>query len=71
MTKFKEISTEDLITIVTNQQAKLIDVRPVNAYNGWQLRGEKPPYYDNDKFVVVHSHYRNRNAYLSGSPQSA
>jgi thiosulfate/3-mercaptopyruvate sulfurtransferase len=25
-----------------------------------------PDEYDNDKFVVVHSHYRNRDAYLSG-----
>ena len=30
------------------------------------LSGNKPPEYDNDKFVVVHSHYRNREAYLSG-----
>lgn len=30
------------------------------------LDGGKPKHYDNDKFVVVHSHYRNREAYLSG-----
>jgi len=168
MTKIKEISTKDLKTITRNQHAKLIDIRPVNAYNGWQLKGEKrgghikgakslpakwinhmdwiemvrhknilpednliiygytpdeakkvarifikydypnvsvyntfvdewaansdlpmeklkryrhlvsaewvnrlisgenPPDYDNNKFVVVHSHYRNRDAYLSG-----
>ncbi len=30
------------------------------------ISGEKPAEYDNDKFVVVHSHYRNRDAYLSG-----
>ena len=30
------------------------------------LKGEKPQHYDNDKFVVVHAHYRNRDAYLSG-----
>ncbi|MGC9331318.1 MAG: sulfurtransferase [Bacteroidales bacterium] len=41
MTKFKEISTETLKTLVENRQAKLIDVRSVNAYNGWQLQGEK------------------------------
>ncbi len=28
--------------------------------------GEKPTEYDNDKFVICHSHYRNRDAYLSG-----
>ncbi|MFP4023947.1 MAG: rhodanese-like domain-containing protein [Thiohalospira sp.] len=26
----------------------------------------KPQHYDNNKFVVIHSHYRNRDAYLSG-----
>lgn len=30
------------------------------------LDGGNPKHYDNDKFVVVHSHYRNREAYLSG-----
>ncbi len=30
------------------------------------LSGNEPPEYDNNKFVVVHSHYRNREAYLSG-----
>lgn len=30
------------------------------------ISGERPAEYDNDKFVVVHSHYRNRDAYLSG-----
>ncbi|MBU1578118.1 MAG: thiosulfate sulfurtransferase [Bacteroidetes bacterium] len=30
------------------------------------IQGEKPMHYDNDKYVVVHSHYRNRKAYLSG-----
>ncbi len=36
---------------------------------GWVnklISGEKPSEYDNDKFVVVHIHYRNRDAYLSG-----
>ena len=36
---------------------------------GWLkklISGEKPPLYDNDRFVVVHAHYRNRDAYLSG-----
>ncbi len=30
------------------------------------ISGSKPAEYENDKFVVVHSHYRNREAYLSG-----
>ena len=30
------------------------------------ISGNKPDEYDNDKFIVVHAHYRNRNAYLSG-----
>jgi len=30
------------------------------------ISGGKPAEYDNDKFVVIHSHYRNRDAYLSG-----
>ncbi|GAB2775681.1 sulfurtransferase [Salinimicrobium soli] len=30
------------------------------------ISGDRPAEYDDDKFVVVHSHYRNRDAYLSG-----
>lgn len=30
------------------------------------ISGNRPEHYDNDKFVIVHTHYRNRNAYLSG-----
>lgn len=30
------------------------------------INGKNPQHYENDKFVVVHSHYRNRDAYLSG-----
>lgn len=30
------------------------------------ISGEKPAHYRNNKFVVVHAHYRNRDAYLSG-----
>ncbi|WP_029037393.1 sulfurtransferase [Salinimicrobium xinjiangense] len=30
------------------------------------IAGENPAEYDNDNFVVVHAHYRNRDAYLSG-----
>jgi len=30
------------------------------------ISGGQPDEYDNNKYIVVHSHYRNRNAYLSG-----
>lgn len=30
------------------------------------ISDENPPEYENDKYVVVHSHYRNRDAYLTG-----
>ncbi len=30
------------------------------------ISGEKPAEYNNDKYVLVHAHYRNRDAYLSG-----
>lgn len=30
------------------------------------IAGEKPPEYNNNKFVICHSHYRNRDAYLTG-----
>jgi len=30
------------------------------------ISGKRPDGYDNKKYVIVHAHYRNRNAYLSG-----
>ncbi|MCF8224725.1 MAG: hypothetical protein K9J30_02475 [Bacteroidales bacterium] len=30
------------------------------------INGEKPDHYDNKRFIIVHAHYRNRDAYLSG-----
>ncbi len=30
------------------------------------ISGEKPAEYNNNKYIVVHSHYRNRDAYLTG-----
>ncbi len=164
----KKISTNELLILINDATSKIIDIRPVDAYNGWQLNGElrgghiksakslplkwtnymdwieivrkkgilpddslilygykpeenhkvanffqkagyqnlsaynqfvdewaanenlpmerlknyrnlvsaswvnrlikeqKPVEYENDKFVIVHSHYRNRDAYLSG-----
>jgi thiosulfate/3-mercaptopyruvate sulfurtransferase len=167
-TTIKEITTFDLLSVVDNSDVKIIDVRPVEVYNGWSLQnerrgghikgakslpakwlqyidwievvlhkklkpehsiiiyayseqeamavaqrfvrsgfnsisvynhfvdewsansnypmqelqryrqlvsadwlnkllsGENPPQYDNKKYVLVHAHYRNREAYLSG-----
>lgn len=39
------------------------------VYPGWihqLISGQKPLWYHNNKYVVVHAHYRNRQAYLSG-----
>ncbi len=36
---------------------------------GWVndlIHGRTPAHYENDRFVIVHAHYRNRDAYLSG-----
>lgn len=41
MSKFKIISTQALRLHVDAKQTKIIDVRPVDAYNGWQLQNEK------------------------------
>ncbi len=30
------------------------------------ISGDKPEHYENDKYVIVHAHYRNRDAYLTG-----
>jgi molybdopterin synthase sulfurtransferase len=30
------------------------------------ISGDRPAHYTNNKYVIVHSHYRNRDAYLSG-----
>jgi len=30
------------------------------------ISGETPPHFNNNKFVICHAHYRNRDAYLSG-----
>jgi thiosulfate/3-mercaptopyruvate sulfurtransferase len=36
-----EISTQDLFSQLNNENIKLIDVRNINAYNGWKLKNEK------------------------------
>jgi len=37
---FKEITTKELIVLLPSQLVKIVDVRPVDAYNGWKLKGE-------------------------------
>lgn len=41
---------------------QLVSADWINTLNS----GEVPPHYNNKKFVIVHAHYRNRDAYLSG-----
>ncbi len=36
----KEITTKDLYTLLEDQQAAILDVRPVDAYNGWRMANE-------------------------------
>lgn len=40
MDKFNYVSTELIVKNLNNQQIKIIDVRPLEAYNGWKLKGE-------------------------------
>jgi len=37
----KELTTESVQSLLNNPEVRLIDVRPVDAYNGWELQGEK------------------------------
>ena len=41
MENLKNISTQEVIRIAEKGNAKIIDVRQVDAYNGWRLHGEK------------------------------
>ena len=41
MSVIKEISTDDLKKHVQLKQAKIVDVRSADAYNGWRMKGEK------------------------------
>lgn len=40
MIEFKELTTRELVKLLGNSSLKLVDVRPVDAYNGWRLMGE-------------------------------
>ncbi|MFO8022332.1 MAG: rhodanese-like domain-containing protein, partial [Perlabentimonas sp.] len=37
----KSISTKELASFISASDVYVIDTRPVDAYNGWQLEGEK------------------------------
>ncbi len=37
---FTEMSTNELVALLSSPKAKFIDIRPVNAYNGWRLQNE-------------------------------
>ncbi|NQU51452.1 MAG: thiosulfate sulfurtransferase [Bacteroidetes bacterium] len=36
-----QLSTSELLEYTKDKSVKIIDVRPVDAYNGWKLKGEK------------------------------
>lgn len=40
MTKSVELSTNELLNLLADASAKIIDVRPIDAYNGWKLQNE-------------------------------
>ncbi len=40
MTEFNQISTKEVEELLENENAKIIDVRPIDAYNGWKLQNE-------------------------------
>ncbi len=41
MIKTKEITTKELQLLLKNEKARVVDIRPVDAYNGWRLQNEK------------------------------
>ncbi len=56
------LSDKDLPVDYLKRYEHLVPAVWVNSL----LKGEKPVHYDNDKFIILHAHYRNRSAYLSG-----
>lgn len=38
--KYPDITTNELIQLLNKQGIKIIDARPIDAYNGWKLNGE-------------------------------
>ena len=41
MKKNSELTTPELVGLINNKNTKIIDIRPVDAYNGWKLNDEK------------------------------
>ena len=41
MNEYKYIDTEELKAAMDREDTQIIDVRDVNAYNGWTMKGEK------------------------------
>jgi molybdopterin synthase sulfurtransferase len=39
-TNIKEVSTKEVQTFIQNLSTILIDIRPIEAYNGWKINGE-------------------------------
>lgn len=65
------IYTHFLSEWVENEELEMDRLARFNhlVYPEWVqalIKGKKPANYHNDKFVICHSHYRNRDAYLSG-----
>ncbi len=40
LSNITKVTTEDLHDMIKNHEATLIDIRPIDAYNGWKLQGE-------------------------------
>lgn len=62
--KFKEewSASKDLPMQKLKRFKNLVSAHWVNQL----ISGEKPPHYNNDNYMVIQAHYRNRDAYLSG-----
>ena len=41
MVEYTEISADELLNRLENPETKIIDIRSVDAYNGWKERNEK------------------------------
>jgi thiosulfate/3-mercaptopyruvate sulfurtransferase len=58
----QEVSTRELVSrIQSNSQHRLLDIRPVEAYNGWKLRGEPRGGHIESAvaFPIKWTHYKN------------
>lgn len=40
ITKTDELTTRELVALIDNESLKILDIRPVDAYNGWKLEKE-------------------------------